>query len=133
MKRLVGSLASIAALLALTAPASPDTMARVRGRVMDAITNAPIAAKISVRDSGGRTVSLKTDSHGRFAAVGFSPGNVTVSFAADGFVSQGRTCRVPPGETGRFDFRGYHDYVAASRLKYSCSIEPPTVDRSLIQ
>jgi len=132
LNRTLVGLAAGAALLASAAPGLSDSMARVSGRVTVADSSTPLVATISIRDESGRNVRVKTDRAGRYAAIGFEPGNVTVSFEAPGYVPQGRTCHVPSGETGRFDFRVFTHLTNISRLKYRCDIEPDTVDRTVI-
>jgi hypothetical protein len=141
MNRALVALAGLTAfLLAATAPALSDITARVAGKASVGTSKVPVAAAtITIRDSSGHTASVTTDKTGRYAAIGLEPGNVTVSFEAPGFASEGRTCRVPPGETGRFDFQVYRPLRTVSwqsahpRAPYRCDVEPSTVDRTTIQ
>jgi Carboxypeptidase regulatory-like domain len=139
MNRALIALAGLMAFLtAATAPASSDMMARVAGKATVGTSKVPVvAATITVRDSSGHTASVTTDKSGRYAAIGLEPGNVTVSFEAAGFRSQGRTCHVPAGETGRFDFRVNRLNTMSSgpvaMAPYRCDVEPSTVDRTTIR
>jgi carboxypeptidase family protein len=139
MNRALVALTGLTAfLIAGAAPASSDTMARVAGKATVGSSRTPVgAATITIRDSTGHTASVTTDKTGRYAAIGLEPGNVTVSFEATGFRSQGRTCRVPAGETGRFDFQVHRAYQVESHPfatpVYRCDVEPSTVDRTTIQ
>jgi hypothetical protein len=139
MNRALAALAGLTAfLLAVAAPASSDNSARVAGKATVATSKTPLAAAtITIRDSSGHTTSVATDKSGRYAAIGLEPGNVTVSFEAPGFLSQGRTCRVPGGETGRFDFQVNRIPRVITHMTsgpvYRCDVEPSTVDRTTIQ
>jgi hypothetical protein len=112
------------------AVSAADTKARVDGHVVDGKTGAPLAgATVTVLGEGGHTVSVTTNQKGWFGALGLEPGKVTVTFAARGFQAQSVTCNVPPGETGRFEFRGYRSLMSIGKVKYRCTLEPSTVDQ----
>ena len=118
--------ALLASCLGATALAALPSDARVDGVVTDGETHAPLAATVTVQDRIGHTVVVKTNKHGWYSAIGLEPGPVTVDFEAAGFMSQARTCNVPTGETGRFDFHAFHGYVKMKRVLYRCEVEMPT-------
>jgi len=131
IRSILGAL-SVAAMLSQPAFAADDT-AGVSGFVLDARTHAPLAATVTIAEQNGRIVEVTTNRRGQFSAIGLEPGNLTVSFAARGFDPEARTCRVPGGETGRFDFRGYRGYATIRPTPARCDLEPSTVDRYVIQ
>jgi hypothetical protein len=133
VRQSLGLLGLAALGLATALPAMADITARVNGRVLDGETKAPLAATMTVADHTGHTIRTTTDRKGQFSAIGLEPGSVTVSFAVPGFASQAVSCKVPPGETARFDFRAYTHMTSIRHTSYRCVVEPSTSDRYTIQ
>ena len=75
--------------------ASPDSSATIEGRVVQALTRAPVVEAIVLVD--GRTVDARTDATGRFLVQHVRPGARTIQASRDGFMPGTRVVQVTRG------------------------------------
>lgn len=97
------SWSSLLLLLALGQPpaARPDSVGGLRGRVVDATTQAPVAAAAVVL-RGTRTGTL-TDEDGRYLLAGLPAGRATIVVSRVGYTALTREVEVRAGEETRLD------------------------------
>ena len=125
------ALATIIALGAGVALAA-DT-ARVTGTVVDAFTGIPVSGfTVLGRDGTGSEIKATTDSKGHYTMLGVGYGKITLSGAGNGYFSAQVSCKVPSGESVRFDFKVSHD-APTTHMHSSCRVEPNTADRYIIE
>ena len=128
-------------ILASMAAAGANEYASVVGRIAgDGPGHVSLDVTVTSGD-GLQAVRVRPDAGGRFAAIGLTPGPVTVVVRAAGSPASrsSRTCRIPAGETGIVDITLSDSPPQPSQGGPArepverCRLQVPTQDRYLIE
>jgi len=119
----------VALLLCAPIATRAQTMAVLEGRVFDASGSVVPGASVSIQDeSAGFTVSVRSDTQGRYSIVAIPVGTYRVEAAAAGFTSA--IIEALTIEVGRTLVRDFHLAVGDTRESIVVRAELPLLDRA---
>jgi hypothetical protein len=129
-------LAAVVAIGGVPAVGNGSEPVSLTGIVTSYSSGRPLVnAAIVVSSETGDRMMAKTDSRGRYAALGMADGALRIDVSVDGFDSETSTCYVAAGASARQDFQlapqlhtiANVDVHAPPALH--CRVDPDTVDR----
>ncbi len=129
-------LAAVVAIVGVPAAGNGGEPVSLNGIVTSYSSGRPLVnAAIVVTSETGDRMTAKTDSRGRYAALGMAAGAIRIDVSVDGFDSETSTCYVAAGASARQDFQlspQLHTIASVhvhAPPAFHCSVDPDTVDR----